>query len=279
MAGDWIKMRGNLWDDPRVTCLVDLTDSSEALVVGALYWLWTTADQHTEDGRMPGLTLRQIDRKTGVQGIGNALVAVGWLEESEGSVTLLHFDEHNGESAKKRCQTAKRVAKHRSGNCDVTPEALPADDTSVTTALAREEKRREEEIPPIPPEGGKPEAPSAQSRQPRQSRKAESPAVGLKAWLAAVKAAGEAAIPDDDPVLSYAAEVGIPSDFLHLAWLEFRARYTQPEAKRYRDWRAVFRKAVRGNWLKLWFIGGDGTYGLTTVGHQAQRANEQRRAA
>ena len=66
MAGDRIKVRGNLWDDPRVGAVVDATESTEAAVVGALYWLWSTADQHTEDGFMPGLTLRQIDRKTGV---------------------------------------------------------------------------------------------------------------------------------------------------------------------------------------------------------------------
>lgn len=30
MAGDWIKMRSNLWDDPRVTGICDLTDQKEA---------------------------------------------------------------------------------------------------------------------------------------------------------------------------------------------------------------------------------------------------------
>jgi hypothetical protein len=107
----------------------------------------------------------------------------------------------------------------------------------------------------------------------------KAPAVGLEAWLETVKAKGEKPIPEDDPVFAYASDVGIPDDFLRLAWQEFRHRYTQPEAKRYRDWRSVFRKAVRGNWLKLWFVGGDGAYGLTTVGHQAQRANDHRRTA
>ena len=43
------------------------------------------------------------------------------------------------------------------------------------------------------------------------------------------------------------------------------------KAKRYKDWRAVFRKAVRGNWLKLWLCDGEG-YRLSTIGIQAQRA-------
>ncbi|MFP5340444.1 MAG: hypothetical protein ACLGIW_18465, partial [Gammaproteobacteria bacterium] len=106
MAGDWIKMRGNLWDDPRVAALVDATDTTEAQVVGGLYWLWATADQHTEDGHLPGLTLRQIDRKTGIPGFGAALVAIGWLSDGEGGVVLSNFTEHNGTSAKRRCTDA-----------------------------------------------------------------------------------------------------------------------------------------------------------------------------
>lgn len=159
MAGDWIKMRGNLWDDPRVSKLCDLCDCAEAQIVGGLYWLWATADQHTEDGIMPGLTLRQIDRKTGIQGFGEALCAIGWLADHPEGVRIVNFEEHNGSSAKKRAVTAKRVANHRAGNSDetqqdengnaqVTHTALQNEHTSVSRALAREreekEKKREE---------------------------------------------------------------------------------------------------------------------------------------
>jgi hypothetical protein len=164
MAGDWIKMRGNLWDDPRVTRLCDLTDQSEAPIVGGLYWLWATADQHTEDGVMPGLTLRQIDRKTGIQGFGQALCDIGWLANHPEGVRIVNFEEHNGASAKKRCQTAKRVANFKAGNAQVTPPALPDEPESVSAALAREreeiEKRREEERArldsPAPPDPATP---------------------------------------------------------------------------------------------------------------------------
>jgi hypothetical protein len=150
MAGDWIKMRGNLWDDPRVSRICDLTDSTEGPVIGALYWLWATADQHSEDGAMPGLTLRQIDRKTGLAGFAAALCDVGWLNDDPQGVVIQKFEEHNGDSAKKRCQTAKRVANHRAGNAEVTQHALPEEDESVRQALAREEKRREETSTSVP---------------------------------------------------------------------------------------------------------------------------------
>jgi hypothetical protein len=95
-------------------------------------------------------------------------------------------------------------------------------------------------------------------------------AVSLPAWLATIKAKGEQPIPETDPVFDYAEQAGIPMDMLRLCWVEFRSRYSEPNAKRYKDWRSVYRKAVRGNWLKLWFSTADG-YMLTTVGQQAQR--------
>jgi hypothetical protein len=98
--------------------------------------------------------------------------------------------------------------------------------------------------------------------------------VTLKAWAESTKVNGEVLIPEDDPVFAYAAEVGIPADFMALAWAEFKHRYAQPGAKRYRDWRSVFRKAVRGNWLKVWYVAPDGEYRLTTVGIQAQRSRD-----
>lgn len=146
MAGDWIKMRSNLWDDPRIARLVDLTDSCEAAAIGALYWLWATADQHSVSGVLNGLNLRLLDRKTGVQGIGSALVEVGWVVEHPAGIQLVRFEEHNGATAKKRCQTAKRVASHLTAIADVTRELDDGNAASVTGAFAREEKRREEEL-------------------------------------------------------------------------------------------------------------------------------------
>jgi hypothetical protein len=177
MAGDWIKMRGNLWDDPRVAAICDATGSTEGPVIGALYWLWATADQHTEDGCMPGLTLGQIDRKTGLRGFAAALVAIGWLDDDPQGVVIRNFEEHNGASAKKRASTAKRVANHRACNADETQDDEPCNAASVTGALAREEKRREEEIPSVAKATDVPSPPKAKS--PEDQAKAD-------LWQAAV---------------------------------------------------------------------------------------------
>lgn len=119
---------------------------------------------------------------------------------------------------------------------------------------------------PIPPKG----AESA-----KVSEKQKTPAITLMTWLEAIKASAEKPIPENDPVFAYAEQVGIPPDHLRLCWREFRERYSQPGAKRYRDWRGVFRKAVRGNWFKLWWVDADGQYMLTTCGKQAEMAAKQ----
>jgi len=160
MAGDWIKMRSNLWDDPRVGRLVDLTNSSEAAVIGALYWLWSTADQHTEDGAMPGLSLRQIDRKTGIPGFGAALCEIGWLSDDPQGVVVQKFEEHNGTSAKRRCTDAQRKANSRSVSASDADKGRTDDghDAPTLGAREREEKSRNTSVPDgtggEPPAGG-----------------------------------------------------------------------------------------------------------------------------
>jgi hypothetical protein len=140
MAGDWIKMRTNLWDDPRVTRLCDDTAQAEGMIIGALYWLWSTADQHTENGFMPGLTLHSIDRKTCINGFGLALCKIGWLIDQADGVLLVNFGDHNGSSAKKRCQTAKRVGNHRATNASKTPNQSNCNALSVMDTLPKEEE-------------------------------------------------------------------------------------------------------------------------------------------
>lgn len=119
------------------------------------------------------------------------------------------------------------------------------------------------EIPPIPPKGGDQ---GEQNESPK--RKA---AISLQTFLAECRKAGEKPIPDGDPVFAYADKVGLPHEFLALQWREFKDRYQGPDAKRYKAWRTVFLKSVKCNWLKLWWLNGDGQYLLTTAGQQAQR--------
>lgn len=135
-------MRSNLWDDPRVGALVDATNSTEAAVIGSLYWLWSTADQHTEDGCMPGLTTRQIDRKTGVPGFAAALISIGWLSDDPQGVVVTKFTEHNGQSAKRRCSDAQRKAGVRVMSASDADKSRTDPGQKTPTSGAREEKSK-----------------------------------------------------------------------------------------------------------------------------------------
>lgn len=146
MAGDWIKMRGNLWDDPRITRLYDLTEQSEATVIGALYWLWATADQHSQDGGLPGLTTRGIDRKTGVPEFAAALVAIGWLADGADGVRIVNFTDHNGTSAKRRITEATRKANVRKLSASDADIERTEPGQIAPNVGAREKKIKKEKI-------------------------------------------------------------------------------------------------------------------------------------
>ena len=137
MAGDWIKMRTDLRDDPAVISIAAELGIDEDTVVGKLHRLWSWADRQTVDGNALGVTETWIDRYLGVTGFALSLVNVGWLSLLEDGLEIPNFDRHNGQSAKRRALTARRVARHK-----VTHKALP-----------REEKRREDINPPIVPQG------------------------------------------------------------------------------------------------------------------------------
>lgn len=94
--------------------------------------------------------------------------------------------------------------------------------------------------------------------------------VTFRVWLNQVLDPNDMAIRDDDPIFSYIEKAGIPDDFLHLQWHEFKQRYSLSD-KKYTDWREVFRKSVRGNWFRLWAVRPGEKAVLTTVGVQASR--------
>lgn len=120
---------------------------------------------------------------------------------------------------------------------------------------------------------------SQESSAPLEGRQRKVRSIGLtwRQWVES-KPANEKLIPAADPVFRYAAEIGLPREFLHLHWLTFSQRYSGT-TKRQRDWRAHFRNSVRANWYRLWFIAPDGSFQLTTQGKQAELEHRASREA
>lgn len=133
------------------------------------------------------------------------------------------------------------------------PKAMPNQE--------QEQEQEQEKEPPIPPKGG----------GKRKKRSADK--VTFKAFVQSCREAGERPIPAADPIFAFAADTGIPSDYLHLAWREF-SRQHRESARQQKDWRAHFRNAVRRNWFKLWWFPTEGECELTTAGVQLKRERD-----
>lgn len=151
MAGDWIKFELITLDKPEVCLIADLANIDPDAVVGKLLRIWGWFDQHTEEGNALSVSKRLLDRLVGVTDFCDHMKTAGWMVEEGGLISLPNFDRHNGKTAKNRILTAKRVAKCKSGNAQGNGKS---NDGSVTSALPKEEKRREEEPTPfVSPQG------------------------------------------------------------------------------------------------------------------------------
>lgn len=256
MAGDWIKMRSELQTHPKVVRILSAmrphdvqTKTDKFRVIGGLHAVWSVFDTHSSDGVLIGYTPDLLDHVIGWEGFAAALIGVDWLHfDGAQTLSLPEFDEHNGQSAKRRAEDQKRKRDARKSPQSV--RNLSADDADKKRTKSGLDKREDINTPHTP-QGGK-------------------SAISLNTFLADCKAKGEKPIPEGDTVFAYADETGIPLEFLRLHWLEFKERYAAPDAKRYKDWRSVHRKSVRGNWFRIWYIRGD-ECGLTTQGEQAKR--------
>jgi hypothetical protein len=128
MAGDWIKIEHALPDKPEVMEMATALGIDSDAIVGKLIRVWTWFDNHTADGNAPVTVRALLDRYTGVTNFVTTMESVGWMEQVNDRLIVRHFDRHNGQTAKSRANTNRRVAKARSCNGDsvtnVTPAAL-----------------------------------------------------------------------------------------------------------------------------------------------------------
>ena len=249
MAVDWIKMRVDLLTHPKVVRVMSACNADRFRVIGGLFAVWSVFDAHTEDGFLDGYTLEMMDSIVGWPGFSRAMAAVGWLEETPQALVAPNFTEHNGRTAKRRATENQRKKEDRKTSA---PEA----DKKRT----REEKNSK---PPIsPPAGGR--------------------AVTFETFLEDCVSKNEKPISEYKPLLDYAQSISLPDEFLQLAWWEFKRIFGKggvSEKKKYADWRRAFRNYIEKGYLKLWFVGANKEYELTTTGKQAQLAARERRAA
>ncbi|MFN1145377.1 DNA replication domain protein [Serratia liquefaciens] len=143
MAGDWIKMRSDLHTHPKIVRMASALKADRLRIVGGLHSAWCLFDVHSVDGFLDGYSPETLDDMIGFPGFSRAMMAVGWLEVDGENLVMPRFDEHNGQSAKRRAQDAARKRNVRK---------MSASDADKMKT--REEKRREDlkdKDPPLTP--------------------------------------------------------------------------------------------------------------------------------
>lgn len=134
MAGNWIKMRTNLATHPKVVRMASALRADRLRIIGGLHAVWCLFDEHSTDGRLDGYSLEIVDDLIGFPGFASAMLTVGWLVESGESLATPDFDEHNGQSAKRRAQESDRKRTSRAS----------ASDADKSRTKSGPEKRRED---------------------------------------------------------------------------------------------------------------------------------------
>lgn len=135
MAGDWIKMGKDLLTHPKVVRMASALRADKLRTVGGLFAVWCLFDTHSVDGKLSGYTAETIDEEIRFPGFCAAMEAVEWLETDADGASLPDFEEHNGQSAKRRAQETERKRADRK---------VSASDADKTRTKSGPEKRREE---------------------------------------------------------------------------------------------------------------------------------------
>ncbi len=230
MAGEWIKVRTDLKDDPSVFRLAKALKMDRLSIVGRLFALWAWVDFHAVGGKMDGVDASDVDAMCEKKGFALALVSVGWLEIGDGFIVIPKYDRHNGNSAKERSLKNARQARWRDGKASTYPQPPVDDDVDGGTSTGtstREEKRREEPETTPPQEGGGERLADARaSRLPHHWAPSET----LTAWAKSER-------PD------------LIGDDLLRTTQDFRDHYRSTGSRR-EDWDAAWQKWVRGQRTK-----------------------------
>lgn len=267
--------------------------------------LWARANR--PDGDLSGMSAEDIELAADWTGENDALVremvSVGFLDGQVGAYRLHDWAEHQPWSAgsEARSDRAKWSALCRRHGREEAARLMPeyaaklakSADSSATSSessanssdlAGRVSAKSGNASAPSPIPSPSPNPSPVEATTPNPSAKAEGKPSGRRkrekitfdAFVEACHEAGEKVIPADDPIFRFAADAGIPKEFLHLAWREFAGKHRGTQRLQ-KDWRAHFRDAVRRNWFKLWWMPSEGACELTTAGVQLKRELEAER--
>ena len=198
MPRDWIKMRTDLYRDPKVIKMAKILSSESSptsqdmtvsnrcdmsvtsnvmrnvmrnATVGCLVTVWGVARQEGridgDDLVLEGITIDVLDEIAELAGFGQALTAVGWAVESHEGLRMPRFFEENNEPPPRKAKSnAERQREYRERQKSKKQTGKTAPKKTVTKSNEsndRGEERRGEES--VTHTGGAMEPPSAEEVQ------------------------------------------------------------------------------------------------------------------
>lgn len=252
--------------------LVELSFEYRLLFIG----LWTIADKEgrLEDRskkiKMQVFPADNVDVDGGLTALHDAGFIVRYGSGTDKFIQINNWKKHQSPHHTERDSVIPPLNNGEATNNTQNNLRGNPPDSLIPDSLIQEE-------PPIAPQWGNlngnavASLPENKTRQPRGKKQT------FSQWVDDVRAKGEKAISEYKPVWDFAERIKLPAEFIELAWLRFKDRYTEGNnaSKKYVDWRSAFRDHVENNYLKLWFWSEkDGQWMLTTAGVQADKALE-----
>lgn len=275
MANQWLRLWHDLPNDPKWRTIARVSKQRIGDVIAVyLHVLVDASSNETERGRTQSVCVEDV--ATALDMDNDQVEAI--LSAMQGRV--MDGDQVSGWS--KRQPAREDGSAERAKAWRERKKQQAERERTKQNAQERQDKDKEEdkeEIPPNPPLQGGDESDQPSAAKPKRERKER---CTLKTFIDRCRQAGETAISGYEPLRKYVDGVGLPMEFVQLAWDVFKAEHGPDgihERRMQADWRRHFLNYVTKGYYRLWYANAEGQFALTTQGVQAQRIHAHKEAA
>ena len=275
MANQWLRLWHDLPNDPKWRTIARVSKQRIGDVIAVyLHVLVDASSNATERGRTQSVCVEDVATALDMENdqVEAILAAMqGRVMEGELVSGWSKRQPAREDGSAERAKAWRERKKQQAERERTQPNAPERQD--------KDKEEDKEEIPPNPPLQGGDESEQPSATKPKRERKER---CTLKTFIDRCRQAGETAISGYEPLRKYVDGVGLPMEFVQLAWDVFKAEHGPEgvhERRMQADWRRHFLNYVTKGYYRLWYANAEGQFGLTTQGVQAQRLHEHKEAA
>ncbi|WFC66364.1 hypothetical protein EUC41_08550 [Achromobacter denitrificans] len=275
MANQWLRLWHDLPNDPKWRTIARVSKQRIGDVIAVyLHVLVDASSNETERGRTQSVCVEDVATALDMENdqVEAILAAMqGRVMEGEQVSGWSKRQPAREDGSAERAKAWRERKKQQAERERTQPNAQERQD--------KDKEEDKEEIPPNPPLQGGDESDQPSAAKPKRERKER---CTLKTFIERCRQAGETAISGYEPLRKYVDGVGLPMEFVQLAWDVFKAEHGPEGANERRlqsDWRRHFLNYVTKGYYRLWYANAEGQFALTTQGVQAQRIHAHKEAA